>query len=795
MKNKKKKIKLVKLNSLLSTSSFINNSSNSKNIKNRKNRKDNSSSKNEISKYYSNDSKYNLKNNKYDFIEKNNIKKINKKLFTNKSKPELQNLTNNTNYNTNLSLSLSRTIDTYKNKNKKIDNISLEKPFNKKIINLIRKDYKNLKEINTYPFNFDNIKLLNFSKDIEEIEKKRKSKTKLTEENYKKKIPIKYTFPKLEKELIDVYGNISLQIRGSDIIENSQLNNNKISLNTKKNKLICTQYISNNINDLIKERIAKLKNNEIEEKKDNNLSNNSENEIVFNVLFLNNNKNIKINNYNPLNNYSIYKIKTNIDDLKSRNNSFKKFHIYNKKFKGKNVIYKRFPLTKPIKIKRKFSFEKMIKEKSQNIFFEYYSFFEETPNDTNKKNENELKSYLNIEFLSSKLKNKINELNQTIKKSEEQLKSNDFKIKSKTSKLIENVNTISNLSNKLTHDIILHKCDKDFAKIKLKKSFDEIDILKDKFEKYSYSTNIEHKESIELINNYKNRIVELKEEIENLKNKIRKNKEAGIHYYLNILKEGTDNRNIGLSWIVKRLLRLNYIPSQIDFPDYIDKTMYDYLMNIARNNNIILDCLQELGEIKRKICDKRNKKNNQDNLRRNLRYSLSDYSILKRNKSTAYNVKENKLREKLEKLLDQYSFWTIGPEVKSRIDSFCTNNLTKTIENNELLKYYSIGLKKNNSSSNLKKNQKSQKKIKEILSTFDRVFKLKNTIQNKYIVLEKLKKEMIQYIKKLLNNKGIFNKNSYIFEQNLNKDSTKIKIIRNLIGNENKLKDINKIFV
>ena len=95
----------------------------------------------------------------------------------------------------------------------------------------------------------------------------------------------------------------------------------------------------------------------------------------------------------------------------------------------------------------------------------------------------------------------------------------------------------------------------------------------------------------------------------------------------------------------------------------------------------------------------------------------------------------------------------------------------------------------------MKKNQKSQKKIKEILSTFDRVFKLKNTIQNKYIVLEKLKKEMIQYIKKLLNNKGIFNKNSYIFEQNLNKDSTKIKIIRNLFGNENKLKDISKIFI
>ena len=792
MKNKKKKLKLVNLNSLLSTSSFINNSNNSKNKKLLKNSKDNSSSKNEISKYYSNDSKYNLKNNKYDFIAKNNDKKKYRKVFKNKSKPELQNLTNNTNYKTNISLSLSRTIDTYKNKNKKINNISLEKPFNKKIKNLIRKDYKNLKEINTYPFNFENIKLLNFTKNKETNEKMKKRKSKLTEENYVKKIPIKYTFPKLEKELINVYENIKFQIKGSDIIEKSQLNNNKISLNAQKNKMICNQYICENINDLIKERIAKLKNNEIEEKKDNHFSNNSENEIVFNVLFLNNNKNININNYNPLNNYSIYKIKTNINDLKSRNNSFKKFHIYSKKFKGKNEVFKRFHLTKPVKIKRKFSFEKMIKEKSKNIFFEYYSFFDETPNETNKKNENELKSYLNIEFLSSKLKNKIKELNQTIKKSEEQTKSNDNELKSKTSKLIENINSISSLSNNLANDIILHKCDKDFAKIKFKKSFDEIDILKDKFEKYSSSTNIEHKESIILINNYKSRIIELKEEIENLKNKIRENKEAGIRYYLNILKEGKDNRNIGLSWIVKRLLRLNYIPSQIDFPDYIDKTMYDYFMNLAKNNNIILDCLQELGEIKRKVCDE---KNNKDNLRRNFKYSLTEYNMLKRNRSTIYNSKENKLREKLEKLLEQYSFWTIGPEIKTRIDSFCSNNITNTIENNELSKYYNTGLKKNNSLSNLKKNQKSQKKIKEILNTFDRVFKLKKTIQNKYKILEKLKKEMIQYIKKLLNNKGVFHENSYLFEQNLNKDSTKIKIIRNLIGNENKLKDISKIFV
>ena len=106
---------------------------------------------------------------------------------------------------------------------------------------------------------------------------------------------------------------------------------------------------------------------------------------------------------------------------------------------------------------------------------------------------------------------------------------------------------------------------------------------------------------------YNNKIMKLKDEIETLNIKIKNNKEAGIKYYLILLKEGNDNRNVGLSWIVKRLLRLDYTPKLKDFPEYINKKLYEYFITNAKTKNMILDCLQELGEIKYNLDREKNK--------------------------------------------------------------------------------------------------------------------------------------------------------------------------------------------
>ena len=65
------------------------------------------------------------------------------------------------------------------------------------------------------------------------------------------------------------------------------------------------------------------------------------------------------------------------------------------------------------------------------------------------------------------------------------------------------------------------------------------------------------------------------------------------------------------------------------------------------------------------------------------------------------------------------------------------------------------------------------------------------------MALDELKHKIIKYIKNLLNNdeNGAINENSYLIKGKIKKNSLQIKIIRNLIGDENKLKNINLLII
>ena len=66
---------------------------------------------------------------------------------------------------------------------------------------------------------------------------------------------------------------------------------------------IFTNYLGENVNQVIKKRISELKKNISEnDKTENNYYYNpqKEEEIKFNVMLLDNWKNVNINNYNPL---------------------------------------------------------------------------------------------------------------------------------------------------------------------------------------------------------------------------------------------------------------------------------------------------------------------------------------------------------------------------------------------------------------------------------------------------------------------------------------------------------------
>ena len=741
-----------------------------------------------ITNYIDDNSKVSNSENKHS-ANKNGLKTSNIIIYNN-----FKNGTENKSF----SLKIKKNNNKIKNNNR--FHLSLNKSFIGKIKYYANKSNEKFMELNTYPFNFNNLKYLNVQNDKEKINK---NKGLLIKSNFKKKIPIKYSYPKIESNLINIYNKIISNIKANNINNDNNLNKTIVNSIFNKNLKIFTNYIKENANQVIKKRISELKKNISEnDKKENNYYYNplKEEEMKFNVMLLDNWRNVKINNYSPLKNYSICPIKTEIDIFKNRNNTFKRYHIYKKyKIKDKNPKIKKSNSHKIVNNNKKIlSYEKLMKEKSNNIFFEYYSCLSDISPEIIEKNENEIKAYLNILYLMVKLNKKTLELNEAIKKSQNKIESNVKEIKSKTTKLIENINNITNISNALTNDIILHNCQKSFAQIKLRSSYHQMNQLKNNFEENSKKAQIGEKEGIMLKEAFNNKIIALKNEIKNIKINVRESKEAAIKYYLNILKDGNDNRNVGLSWIVKRLFRLDYIPKLEDFPEYMNKKIFEFIIEKAKIENIILDCFQELGEIKASLFEEENDNNNKkDNL--NYSFNCEDIYEYKNNEIENKYSYKNKLKNKLKKLLDKFGFLVISPEIKGKMDEFFKTiaqkekKKDKFIDENEIKN--DLILKKNNFLYYFENNfNNDNKSDKNIFNNIKRVLELKNIIYDSYSKLNNLFKEEIKYIKNLIKDRnGNIIENLSLLKRKINNNS--IKIIRNLIGDENKIKNFNKYFI
>lgn len=80
-------------------------------------------------------------------------------------------------------------------------------------------------------------------------------------------------------------------------------------------------------------------------------------------------------------------------------------------------------------------------------------------------------------------------------------------------------------------------------------------------------------------------------------------------YYKEILKQGHDTRNEGLSWVIKRLLELNVPLEHHLFPTFLDTEQIEYLINISKlgfENNQLKLALQTLKARQQKIIDQEN---------------------------------------------------------------------------------------------------------------------------------------------------------------------------------------------
>ena len=69
-------------------------------------------------------------------------------------------------------------------------------------------------------------------------------------------------------------------------------------------------------------------------------------------------------------------------------------------------------------------------------------------------------------------------------------------------------------------------------------------------------------------------------------------------YYLDILKEGNDTRNEGLSWIVKEIFYLGKNALISYFPKYLDDISIQYIINQAKLNILMENYENQIKKIR-----------------------------------------------------------------------------------------------------------------------------------------------------------------------------------------------------
>ena len=199
-------------------------------------------------------------------------------------------------------------------------------------------------------------------------------------------------------------------------------------------------------------------------------------------------------------------------------------------------------------------------------------------------------------------------------------------------------------------------------------------------------------------------------------------------YYLDILKKGSDTRNEGLSWVIKRLLELKVNLDKSMFPYFLDNEQIDYLINISKLSfersqlKLMLNTLKHRHKKNRSDSNINitnfNEKRHEDNVINYIKGNLNP------------NIFSNKRIEQMQKLYVKY-------EESSR------NIITKKLEENEIkrivLKHkkqihqYAINKnicddEKDNLLHNFMKNESQKKYFDDIIQLNNRIKELNEFI-------------------------------------------------------------------
>ena len=151
---------------------------------------------------------------------------------------------------------------------------------------------------------------------------------------------------------------------------------------------------------------------------------------------------------------------------------------------------------------------------------------------------------------------------------------------------------------------------------------------------YENKYNIVKKDLGSFINEIKEKIEKINDEINQFQYLFNELKDQQIEYYFEKLKKGVDTRYEGLSWIVKKLMELKTSIKPDLFPNFLDQEQINYIIQISKLGF-------ESNQLKQILKNLKDKKNNlMDNLSAD-----KNKNILKNKKILRKEIKDNGLAE------------------------------------------------------------------------------------------------------------------------------------------------------
>ena len=230
----------------------------------------------------------------------------------------------------------------------------------------------------------------------------------------------------------------------------------------------------------------------------------------------------------------------------------------------------------------------------------------------------------------------------------------------------------------------------------------------------------------------KDKIGRTEREIDKTEKQLLKCIKSMKNYYLDILKKSIDIREEGLIWVIRRLLRINYKPKKLDFPEFIDEKTYKYIIQISNLKNKLYDIMKENEQLNKELLEEKDFIILKNRINEILESNESNNSIINLRKRQRYYSANNKNIDKNNEIYKNISY------LDNKFNHF-TNNLSiiklpEDIQN--LLFFINTSLekpkenldKKNfNDLRNLSEKNKNKKDV--LLEKKENVFKM--LIQNK----------------------------------------------------------------